>query len=171
MQFGCYTEQAANLFLDTTGLPVQFAHSGPETEHRQRINPKVTEGTGVQILTDYKKRMVAAHRRAPRYRFIADAEVKEILADTNLKAQSREMSIGGCFLDMPNPSPKETKIRVRVSHGGSTFTALDRVAFVVPSMGMSVAFTNANGDQVAVLQEWLSDSSRTAQSNDYGPAQ
>ena len=102
--------------------------------------------------------MVAERRRTPRYRFIADAEVKEILADTNLKARTGDFSIGGCFLDTQNPSPKETKIQVTIRHQGSTFTAIGRVAFVVPNMGMGVAFTQVDGDQVGVLQKWISDS-------------
>lgn len=102
--------------------------------------------------------MVAERRRSPRYRFIADAEVKEILADTNLEARTGDLSIGGCFLDTQNPLPKDTKIQVIIRHQGSTFTAIGRVAFVVPNMGIGVAFTQVDGDQVSVLQKWLSDS-------------
>jgi len=106
------------------------------------------------------KRMVGMgidRRRAPRYRFIADAEVSEILSDTKLKAQTSDLSIGGCFLDMLCPSPKGVEIEVRICHAGGTFTARGRVAFVVPNMGMGVAFTNVDGSQVAVLQGWVSD--------------
>jgi PilZ domain len=99
-------------------------------------------------------------RSAPRYRLIADAEVIEILSDTQLKARTSDLSIGGCFLDMLNPSPRGTEIRVRISHAASTFTAFGRVAFVVPNIGMGVAFTKVDGDQVAVLQGWLAPMSR-----------
>jgi PilZ domain len=99
--------------------------------------------------------MEADRRSTPRYRFVADAEVIEILADTRLKAQTSDLSIGGCFLDMLNPSPRGTEIRVRISHAGSTFTALGRVAFLVPNIGMGVAFTNIDGNQISVLQQWL----------------
>ena len=115
--------------------------------------------------------MVAERRRSPRYRFIADAEVKEILADTNLEARTGDLSIGGCFLDTQNPSPKDTKIQVTIRHQGSTFTAIGRVAFVVPNMGMGVAFTNVEGDQVGVLQRWLSDSTVMNSEQGYGRAE
>jgi DNA-directed RNA polymerase subunit M/transcription elongation factor TFIIS len=65
------------------------------------------------------------------------------------------LSIGGCFLDMLNPSPKSTEIRVTIFHAGDVFTALGRVAFVIPNMGMGVAFTTVEGNQVTVLKKWL----------------
>jgi hypothetical protein len=98
----------------------------------------------------------AERRRAPRYRFIADAEVTEIACDTKLYSRTSDLSIGGCFLDMLNPSPEGTEIRVRISHASTTFTALGTVVFVFPNMGMSVVFTSVADNQLAVLQEWLS---------------
>jgi hypothetical protein len=94
-------------------------------------------------------------RRAPRYRFVAEAEVTDIALGTSFSAQTSDLSIGGCFVDILNPRPRGTEIRVRITHASATFTALGRVAFVVANMGMGIAFTNVNGDQVTVLQGWL----------------
>src|ERR1700675_1414099 len=99
--------------------------------------------------------MDSERRRSPRYRFIADVEIIDAASDAQLKARTSDLSIGGCFLDMLNPSPKGTEIRVTISHAGMTFIAIGRVAFVVPNMGMGVAFTNVDGNQVAVLAKWL----------------
>jgi hypothetical protein len=57
---------------------------------------------------------------------------------------------------MLNTSPKGTDVRVRISHGGTTFTTLGKVAFVLPNMGMGVAFRSIEDDQMTVLKEWLS---------------
>jgi len=99
--------------------------------------------------------MDSERRRSPRYRFIADVELIDAASDAQLKARTTDLSIGGCFLDMLNPSPKGTELRVTISHAGSTFTAVGRVAFVVPNMGMGVAFTNVDGNQFGILQKWL----------------
>jgi PilZ domain len=99
--------------------------------------------------------MDSERRRSPRYRFIADVEIIDAASDAPLKARTTDLSIGGCFLDMLNPSPKGTELRVTISHAGSTFTAVGRVAFVVPNMGMGVAFTNVDGNQFGILQKWL----------------
>jgi hypothetical protein len=101
--------------------------------------------------------MDSERRRAPRYPFIADAEVTEIASDTKLSAKTSDVSIGGCFLDMLNPSPVGTEIRVRISHASTTFTALGRVVFILPRMGMGAVFTSVEDNQLAILQKWLSE--------------
>jgi hypothetical protein len=104
--------------------------------------------------------MDSERRRAPRYPFIAEAEVTEIASETKLNARTSDLSIGGCFLDMLNPSPEGTEIRVRISHASTTFTARGNVVFVLPNMGMGVVFGSVEDNQLAVLQEWLSKVSR-----------
>lgn len=99
-------------------------------------------------------------RRDPRYRFVADVELTERASDTKHKARTSDLSIGGCFLDMLNPCPKGTNIEVRISHADHTFTAFARVVFVVPNMGMGIAFTNVDGNQITVLQSWLLQSDK-----------
>src|SRR5216683_8220596 len=67
--------------------------------------------------------MDSERRHAPRYPFIAEAVVTEISSDTKLIAKTGDLSIGGCFLDMLNPTPQGTQVRLRISHQGATFTA------------------------------------------------
>jgi hypothetical protein len=104
--------------------------------------------------------MDSERRRSPRYPFIAEAEAIEISSDTKLVAKTSDLSLGGCFLDMLNPTPQGTEVRVRISHEGATFTALGRVAFILPNMGMGVSFTRIEQDQQAILQKWISNLSR-----------
>jgi hypothetical protein len=101
--------------------------------------------------------MDSERRRAPRYPFIAEAEVIETASDTKLGAKTSDLSIGGCFLDMINPSPVGTDIRVRISHAGITFTACGKVVFILPPMGMGVVFTGIEDNQLAILQKWLAE--------------
>jgi hypothetical protein len=101
--------------------------------------------------------MDSERRRAPRYPFIADAEVIETASDTKLGAKTSDLSIGGCFLDMLNPSPVVTDVRVRISHANTTFTALGKVVFILQRMGMGVVFTSIEDNQLAILQKWLSE--------------
>jgi hypothetical protein len=96
-------------------------------------------------------------RRTPRYPFIAEAEVTETASSTKLKARISDLGIGGCFLDMLNPSPHGTDIWVRISRGDSSVTARGNVVFVHPNMGMGVVFTAIEIDQLMVLQAWLAE--------------
>ncbi len=104
--------------------------------------------------------MNSERRRAPRYPIIADAEVTEIESETKLSARTSDLSAGGCFLDMLNPSPEGTEIAVRISHADTTFTARGRVVFLFPNMGMGVMFTSVPASQQAVLEKWLAELSR-----------
>jgi hypothetical protein len=104
--------------------------------------------------------MESEHRHAPRYPFIAEAEVTEISSDTKLIARTSDLSIAGAFLDMLNPSPEGTDVRVRITHKSTTFTTLAKVVFVLPNMGMGVVFRSVEDDQLAILQEWISELSR-----------
>jgi c-di-GMP-binding flagellar brake protein YcgR len=105
--------------------------------------------------------MDSERRRAPRYPIIADAEITEIASETKLSARTSDLSVGGCFLDMLNPSPEGTEIAVRISHADATFTARGRVVFLFPNMGMGVMFTSVPASQQAVLEKWLEELSRS----------
>jgi hypothetical protein len=105
--------------------------------------------------------MNSERRRAPRYPIIADAEITEIVSETKLSARTSDLSVGGCFLDMLNPSPEGTEIAVRISHADATFTARGRVVFLFPNMGMGVMFTSVPASQQAVLEKWLEELSRS----------
>jgi c-di-GMP-binding flagellar brake protein YcgR len=105
--------------------------------------------------------MDSERRRAPRYPIIADAEITEIVSNTKLSARTSDLSAGGCFLDMLNPSPEGTEIRVRISHANTTFATLGRVVFLFPNMGMGVMFTSVDASQQAVLQKWLEELGRS----------
>jgi PilZ domain-containing protein len=101
--------------------------------------------------------MESERRRHPRFAIIADAEVTEIFSDTKLNAKTSDLSAGGCFLDMLNPSPEGTEIAVRISHADATFTARGKVVFVFPNMGMGVMFTDVPASQRVILQRWLEE--------------
>ena len=96
-------------------------------------------------------------RRAPRYPIIANAEVTEIASEAKLSAKTSDLSAGGCFLDMMNPSPEGTEIVVRISRADSTFTARGKVVFLFPNMGMGVMFTSVPASQQTVLEKWLEE--------------
>ena len=101
--------------------------------------------------------MGSERRRAPRYPIIADAEITEIASETKLSARTSDLSAGGCFLDMVNPSPEGTEIVVRISRADTTFTARGKVVFQFPNTGMGVMFTSVPASQQAVLEKWLEE--------------
>jgi hypothetical protein len=94
-------------------------------------------------------------RRGPRYLFIADTEVTKLSSDAKRSARTSELSISGCFIDMRDPAPAGTELRIRISQRNTTFTAFGCVISVIPDTGMSIAFTSIEPNQLTVLEKWL----------------
>jgi c-di-GMP-binding flagellar brake protein YcgR len=100
-------------------------------------------------------------RRAPRFQFIAHAEIAEVESGAKFKVQTGDLSSGGCFLDMMNPLSQEAAIRVAIFHQGRRFVALARVVFVFPRLGMGVVFTDMEPAHRVILQGWLAELDRS----------
>jgi hypothetical protein len=107
------------------------------------------------------KNMDFERRRAPRYQFIANAEVVEGGFGSRFEVKTGDLSIGGCFVSMPRPSQQGSEIRVTISQAHATFTALGRVVFVFPGLGMGVAFTYVEPRDLAILEKWLGELERS----------
>jgi hypothetical protein len=99
-------------------------------------------------------------RRTPRYPLIATAKVTELLTDTQLEARTSDLSIVGCYLEMMNPFPSGTEVRLQIVHKDTAFTALGTVVHSQANMGMGITFTAVEPDQQRVLEKWLADQSR-----------
>jgi hypothetical protein len=94
-------------------------------------------------------------RRGPRYLFLADTEVTNMVSDAKGSARTSELSISGCFIDTKNPAPAGTELRIKISQGNITFTACGCVISVIPNTGMIIAFTSIEPNQLSVLEKWL----------------
>jgi hypothetical protein len=104
--------------------------------------------------------MSSERRRAPRYQFIADAEVTEVESGAKSKVKTGDLSIGGCFLRMLNPPAEGAEVHVTIFQAGEAFTALGRAVFVFPNMGMGIAFNEIESKPLATLEGWLSELER-----------
>ena len=108
--------------------------------------------------------MSLERRRAPRFQFVADAEVAEGESRAKFMAKTGDLSIGSCFLDMLDLSVGGIEIQGPIDCDSHSFTARGRVVFVIPRRGVGVAFTRVDPGQLPILEEWIAglESSRTA---------
>ena len=105
--------------------------------------------------------MTEERRRAPRYQFVAQAEVLESGSGMRAKVNTGDLSIGGCFIDALNPAFEGTEIQATIYRATRSFTACGRVVFVFPSLGMGAGFTRVEDDQLATPEEWLAELERS----------
>src|SRR5262244_532581 len=96
-----------------------------------------------------------ARRLSPRFSFIAQGELREEETNTLLNMRVSEISKSGCYVDMMNPLPCGTPIRLSIAAGGEMFNAKARVIYAVEHMGAGVQFEEIDSANAPILNRWL----------------
>ena len=99
--------------------------------------------------------MQQERRRAPRYPFIATAEVVEQATKTSLSTRVTELSLYGCYIEMRSPLPEGSSIHVKIYSESRFFEADGIVAYAIPNGGIGVRFQDVRHQFLIVLKEWL----------------
>lgn len=94
-------------------------------------------------------------RRTPRYPFIATAEVIEQGSKNGIPSRVTELSLNGCYIDMPNPLPQDAPITVKIYADGKFFEAAGAVVYSKPKLGIGVSFRGVRPQFLTVLKQWL----------------
>jgi PilZ domain len=97
----------------------------------------------------------AEKRTVPRFALFADVEVLDIATEARMSGRVSEISRKGCFVDLLNPLPKETRVRLKVSRDQGSFTTKGKIIYTLEGMGMGVAFEEIPADQLKILDAWL----------------
>jgi hypothetical protein len=95
-------------------------------------------------------------RRSPRFPIIASAEIVALDTQARLNARTSDVSLVGCYVDIANPLPVGTEIKLKLAHQDGTFTARGLVALSEFNLGMGITFTAVEVDQHGVLERWIS---------------
>lgn len=99
-------------------------------------------------------------RRSPRVPFVASAEVTQIDTEVRLLARTSDLSSHGCYLDMVNPLPAGSVIRIAIAHGNRTFDSTGSVIYSQSPLGMGVEFREVPPDHRLLLEQWVNDPKR-----------
>ena len=99
--------------------------------------------------------MEKEHRGAPRFPFIAAAEVLAENNGSRMTARISDLSVSGCYVDTINPLPDGTLVQVKIITETQIFEAPARVVYSHTHLGMGLAFREVLPNFVAVLQNWL----------------
>jgi PilZ domain-containing protein len=99
----------------------------------------------------------AERRRTERYPFSAAVELTEAQSGARVSGRTSDLGLGGCYIDMLNPFPIGTEVKVRILKGNESFEAHAKVTFSQNGMGMGVAFTAAQPSQVRTFQKWMQE--------------
>jgi hypothetical protein len=101
------------------------------------------------------KTMEQERRRAPRYPFIASAEVRSENTGAQLAARISDISSSGCYVDTINPLERGTSVRLKIHTETQVFEALAMVVYAHTHLGMGLKFGEVPAHSQDVLQTWL----------------
>jgi PilZ domain len=104
--------------------------------------------------------MERERRRTPRYIFIASAELYEEASDVRVASRVSELSLHGCYLDMMNPFPPGTIIRLKIFAGDLTFQSKARVIYSTSNVGAGVAFIDVEPKYEYMIKRWMEDAAK-----------
>jgi hypothetical protein len=94
-------------------------------------------------------------RTRPRLKSTNSAEVYPSGEPTPMRTRTADLSLGGCFLEMPNPLPKGTQIRIALWVKESKIWANAEVVTSTPGFGIGVKFTELTQQDRNHLKEFL----------------
>ena len=98
-------------------------------------------------------------RRATRQHFVSAVEVINVESRTQLISLTRNLSLCGCFVTVKTPSPKGTRVSLKISNSKANFSAVGDVAHNLSDEGMGIEFVQVEAKDQAVLKEWLAEES------------
>ncbi len=94
-------------------------------------------------------------RRAPRYPFSAAAEIFDEQEDSRTMLQVRDLSVGGCYVETPDPLPPGRDVLLEIYTDSEFLETHATVAFLEPNHGMGLTFSVMQPYFAAVLTKWL----------------
>src|SRR5438270_8881090 len=95
--------------------------------------------------------------RARRYAFVASIELVNLESDLRLQERVTDLSLYGCGVTVSKPLPAGTKLRIRISSNGRTFSALGKVAYANADGDMGIVFTRIERNDQMILEKWIGE--------------
>lgn len=94
-------------------------------------------------------------RRTPRFPFIATTEIIEKPGQPGINARVTELSLYGCYVEMPHPLEKGAPLMLKIYSEGRYFESNGIVLYSQPNSGIGVGFQNVNPHYLTTLKRWL----------------
>jgi PilZ domain len=97
----------------------------------------------------------AERRRELRVPFSADAEILDEQRDFRARSRVRDLSLGGCYVEMSDPFPPGKNVLVEIYTESEFLETHATVAFLEPNQGMGLTFSVMQPFFLAILNKWL----------------
>lgn len=100
-------------------------------------------------------------RRAhPRFKTVNSVEIHPEGQLAPIRARTADLSVGGCFIEMPNPLPRGTQMRIGIWVKDTKLWANGRVITSNPGFGIGVQFLQISDEDKIQLEQFLESTIR-----------
>ena len=99
--------------------------------------------------------MRTERRRAPRYPFVAMAEIVDEKENARTSSRVSDLSLHGCFVEVMNPFPQGTNVMIEICTDTESLETRATVARFEPRHGMGVAFSDMPEHCTNILNRWV----------------
>jgi PilZ domain len=107
--------------------------------------------------------MDSERRRTPRYMFFASAELLEEKSEVRIATRVSELSRNGCYLDMMNPFPMHTVIRLKIwTEENVLIETKASVVYSQANRGAGLAFVDLEPKYLPLLDKWLAKAEKNS---------
>jgi hypothetical protein len=106
--------------------------------------------------------MPVERRQSPRIPFAASAEIIDESENTRSASQVCDLSLQGCFVQLPNPFPEGTPVTIEIYKDEDFVETPATVAYFVAKRGMGLAFTDTEPQFASILKKWIAQTKTTA---------
>jgi hypothetical protein len=98
---------------------------------------------------------IKERRRSTRLKCASSAEVYPAGQAAPIRTKTADLSGGGCFLEMPNPLPKGSQVKIALWVKESKVWAKGDVVTSTPGFGIGVKFTEISAQDKNLIEEFL----------------
>jgi PilZ domain len=100
--------------------------------------------------------MLAERPRARRHVFSAHLELMDVESESRIVTRTRDLTMFGFRAEIKDCSwPVGTRVRVKIAHKASNFTAGARIVWVRKNTDLGVAFTDVTPKDQLILEKWI----------------
>jgi hypothetical protein len=105
-------------------------------------------------------------------RAVIITEVEIVAGGEKLLAPTRDISIGGLFLQSTTVPPADTQVRVQfhLEPGKPPVEALARIAYIVPGRGAGVEFTELSAENLSRIESFVASAAAAPLPTDQLPS-
>jgi len=94
-------------------------------------------------------------RRVPRHSLDVNVEVTNLDSGVRINQRTKDISLYGCGVDTAMPFPAGASVMLKIAYKAENITLFGRVVYGRPDIGMGIAFTTSEHEDLTLLAEWI----------------